>query len=79
MIALGGPKLKLRPGADNPPRIPVSMIALGGPKLKLRLDTLDAVHLEVSMIALGGPKLKLFDSARSLGPSKCLNHSIYSK
>ena len=38
MIALGGPKLKLKSVADKARAEWVSMIALGGPKLKLWYD-----------------------------------------
>ena len=40
MIALGGPKLKLRLRIVPPEEARVSMIALGGPKLKLEVKGL---------------------------------------
>ena len=60
MIALGGPKLKLKVLPLGLVEPKVSMIALGGPKLKPMDNINDSAFSRlVSMIALGGPKLKL--------------------
>ena len=62
MIALGGPKLKLRSSPESVCTWAVSMIALGGPKLKHGIELSWRDTGGVSMIALGGPKLKLYNS-----------------
>ena len=75
MIALGGPKLKLKGEvhANRPPA--VSMIALGGPKLKPINRHPLPYRGKVSMIALGGPKLKRIVSLYMREPAYRFNDS----